>query len=190
MTNSRLLKFWLPVSENVNCESLTVVIFPETEEGSGKLLRGASSAGMGTDHKEIAKHNRKNVAIETAVRKRMMEYTSNIMSFDWVGKEGHEGCQRGREFSATGTQEKKRDRGRFGDLADRYRYANCSLGLSCGRQQRVWDSRVRAQDFLTGDARQVTRAAVSNIGSVAGNAGRGPLARGFAEENLAGRNVC
>jgi len=24
-----------------------VVIFPETEEGSGKLLRGASSAGMG-----------------------------------------------------------------------------------------------------------------------------------------------
>jgi len=53
MTNSRLLKFWLPVSEKVNCESLTVVIFPETEEGSGKLLRGASSAGMGTDHKEI-----------------------------------------------------------------------------------------------------------------------------------------
>src|SRR5260370_409811 len=105
MTNSRLLKFWLPVSEKVNCESLTVVIFPETEEGSGKLLRGASSAGMGTDHKEIAKHNRKNVAIETAVRKRMMEYTSNIMGFDWVGKGGHEGCQRGREFGATGAQE-------------------------------------------------------------------------------------
>jgi hypothetical protein len=115
------------------------------------LLRGASSAGMGTDHKEIAKHNRKNVAIETAVRKRMMEYTSNIMSFDWVGREGHEGCQRGREFSATGMQEKKRDRGRFGDLADRYRYANCSLGHSCGREQQIWDSRVRAQDFLTED---------------------------------------
>jgi hypothetical protein len=24
------------------------------------------------------------VAMETAVRKRMMEYTSNIMGFDWV----------------------------------------------------------------------------------------------------------
>src|SRR5258707_5395427 len=118
MKNSRLLKFWLPVSEKVNRESLTVVIFPETEEGSGKLLRGASSAGMGTDHKEIAKHNRKNVAIEMAVRKRMTEYTSNIMSFDWVGKERHECCQRDGEFGATGTQEKKRDRGRFGDLAD------------------------------------------------------------------------
>src|SRR5258705_3638980 len=151
MTNSRLLRSWLRVSENVNCESLTVVIFPEIEEGSGKLLRGASSAGMGTDHKEIAKHNRKNVAIETAVRKRMMEYTSNIMSFDWVGKEGHEGCQRGREFSATGTQEKKRDRGCLGDLADRYRYANCSLEHSCGRKRLVWDSRVCAQDFLTED---------------------------------------
>src|SRR5258708_33029410 len=152
MTNCRLLKFWLPVSENVNCESLTVVIFPEIEEGSGKLLRGASSAGMGTDHKEIAKHNRKNVAIETGVRKRMMEYTSNIMGFDWVGREGHEGCQRGKEFSATGTQEKKRDRGCFGDLADRNRYANCSLVLSCGRQQRVWDSRCRATNLLKMDS--------------------------------------
>jgi hypothetical protein len=46
----------------------------------------------------------------------MMEYTSNIMGFNWVGKEGHEGCQRDREFGATGTQEKKRDRGCFGDL--------------------------------------------------------------------------
>ena len=64
-----------------------MAIVPETEEGSGVGRRGASSAGSGTDHKEIAKHNRKKVAMETAVRKRMMEYTSNIMGFDWVREE-------------------------------------------------------------------------------------------------------
>ena len=61
-----------------------MAIVPETEEGSGVLREGLTSARTGTDHNEIAKHNRKNVAMETAVRKRMMEYTSNIMGFDWV----------------------------------------------------------------------------------------------------------
>jgi len=58
------------------------------------LRRGPTSAGTGTDHKETAKHNRNNVAIETAVRKRMMECTSNIMGSDRVREEGHENCQR------------------------------------------------------------------------------------------------
>jgi len=58
---------------------LTLAIVPETEVGSGELGKGPNSTGTGTDHKEIAKQNRKKVAIETAVRKRMMEYTSKIM---------------------------------------------------------------------------------------------------------------
>ena len=72
-----------------------LAIVPETEEGSGELRKGPTSAGTGTDHKEIAKQNRKKVAMETAVRKRMMEYTSKIMDFDRVRGRGHEGCQRG-----------------------------------------------------------------------------------------------
>src|SRR4029077_11379158 len=41
-----------------------------------------------------------------------------------------------------------------------------------------------------GDARQAAGAAFSNTGTAAGSTGRGPLARRFAEKNLAGRNVC
>ena len=75
-----------------------MAIVPETEEGSGGLRKGPISAGTGTDHKEIAKQSKKKVAIETAVRKRMMEDTSKLMDFDWVREKGHEACQRGRVF--------------------------------------------------------------------------------------------
>ena len=79
-------------------------------------------------------------------------------------EEGHEGCQRGQAFRGAGTQEKKRDRERIGELAGRYRYANYPLahsggkaelilGVCCGKHPGVviWDSRVRVQDFLTED---------------------------------------
>jgi hypothetical protein len=58
----------------------------------------------------------------------MMEYTSNIMGFDWEREGGHEGCQMGQVFRGAGKKEKKRDTECFGDLPGRYRYANCSLG--------------------------------------------------------------
>jgi len=96
------------------------------------LRSGPTSAGAGTDHREIAKHNRKKVAIETAVRKRMMEYTSNTMSFDWVSDKTHEVCQMGQVFGSAGKKEKKRDAECFENFAVRYRYANCSLVDSCG----------------------------------------------------------
>jgi len=60
-----------------------VATFPETEEGSGEMGKDPACALTGVDHKEMVKHRRKRVAMETAVRKRMMEYTSNIMGFDW-----------------------------------------------------------------------------------------------------------
>jgi len=83
MTNSSLLGFWLRFNESVNWEVLTLAIVPETDERSGVLRDGPTSAGIGADHREIAKQNKKNVAMDTAVRKRMMEYTSNVMGFDW-----------------------------------------------------------------------------------------------------------
>ena len=92
MTNVSLLGFWLRFSSSVNCESLKVAILPETEEGSGEFRKGSVSANPGTDHADMVKHRRKKVAMERAVRKRMMKYTSKIMGFDWV--EGHEECQR------------------------------------------------------------------------------------------------
>ena len=67
---------------------------PDMEEGSGAFAGDHSPVGTGDDHNEIAKQSRKKVASETAVRKRMLEYTSKLMSFDWVRKEGHEECQR------------------------------------------------------------------------------------------------
>ena len=92
------------------------------------LRRGPISAGTGTDHKEIAKHNRKKVVIETAVRKRMMENTSEVISFNRVRKEGHEGCQRDQLVRWVKGQENKGDRKYSEHWAIRYRYANCSLG--------------------------------------------------------------
>ena len=59
-------------------------MLPAMEEGSGNERSGPTAAGSGTDHKEIAKHTMKKVASEMAVRKRMMEDTSNVMGFDWV----------------------------------------------------------------------------------------------------------
>lgn len=72
-----------------------MAIVPATEEGSGEKRNGAIPVGTGTDQRETAKQSRKNVASEIAVRKRMMEDTSNIIIFDWVREKGHEGCQTG-----------------------------------------------------------------------------------------------
>jgi len=87
-----------------------LAIVPETDEGSGGVRKGPTSAGTGADHKEIAKQRKKKVAIETAVRKRMMEATSKLMDFDRVREGGHEGCQREVVNGIMGKQEKKRDR--------------------------------------------------------------------------------
>jgi hypothetical protein len=50
----------------------------------------------------------KKVASEMAVRKRMVEYTSKLMGFDWARKEGHEECQRRQELGSTKEEETKR----------------------------------------------------------------------------------
>jgi hypothetical protein len=84
----------------------------------------------GADHKEIAKQSMKKVASETAVRKRMMEFTSKLTDFDWTRKEGHEECQRGLGLDSAGEKEKKRVRGQREEVPKRYRYANCSFGHS------------------------------------------------------------
>jgi len=104
---------------------------PETEEGS-ENCSGARVPPVWGQTTKRSRNTQKECGDRNGSAKRMMEYTSNIMSFDWVGRDGHEGCPKGREFSATGTQEKKRDRGCFGGLVDRYRYANCSLGSLVG----------------------------------------------------------
>ena len=124
-----------------------------------------SKSRQNGDEFENVEPEKKNVAIETRQReKRMLEYASNIMSFDWVREEGHEGCQRGQGLGGTGKQEKERDRENLGDLESRYRYANCSLrhslrtgfnssfeDVELNFREGVWDSRVRVQDFLTED---------------------------------------
>ena len=117
-------------SESVNWDVLTLAMVPDTEEGSGALRRGPVSAGTGADHKEIAKQSMKKVASEMAVRKRMMAYTSKLMEFDWVKREGHEECQRGWGLSTVEGKEKKRVSIRTEVRLKRYRYANCSLGYS------------------------------------------------------------
>jgi hypothetical protein len=65
------------------------------DEDSGVLRSGSTTPGRGADHKEMAKQSRKKVVSETAMRKRMMENTSDLMSFDWAIGEGHERCQMG-----------------------------------------------------------------------------------------------
>ena len=69
---------------------------PDMEEVSGVPRNGATSPGRGADHKDIAKQIKKKLASETAVRKRMVEYASKLMDFDWVRERWHEGCQRGK----------------------------------------------------------------------------------------------
>lgn len=106
---------------------MTLATVPDTEDASGVLRSGPTSPGTGDDHNEIAKQSRKKVASETAVRKRMLEYTSKLMSFDWAMKEGHEDCQKVVEIRYAGEEEKKRVIKTRAKRATRYRYANCAL---------------------------------------------------------------
>ena len=111
---------------------------PDMEEGSGGKRNGADSAGTGTDQSEIAKQNMKNVASETAVRKRMMGYTSKLMGSDWVRREKHDACQRGQEFRQSKEQEKEGDRNYKGRNGNWYRYADCARRDSLGSESRCF----------------------------------------------------
>src|SRR5260221_11611311 len=137
MTNSSLLGFWLRFNESVNCDVLTLAMVPDTEDGSGALRDGPISAGMGADHREIAKQSMKKVASETAVRKRMMGYTSKPMDFDRVRGNGHEGGQRRQGIHTPRRKEKKQVSAHRGKGVRRYRYANCLLGYSLGGRVRA-----------------------------------------------------
>jgi len=95
----------------VNCDGLTLAMVPDTDEGSGTMRPGPIPVGRGTDHNEIAKQSMKKVASETAARKRMMEYTSKLMEFDWASKRWHEEGQRGHGIHSLGEKEKKRVNG-------------------------------------------------------------------------------
>jgi hypothetical protein len=75
----------------------------------------------------MVKHKRNRVANETAVRKRMMEYTSQIMIFYREREQGHEGCQTSQRFRDSAEQEKKRDTELIENSERGYRYANCAL---------------------------------------------------------------
>src|SRR5258708_39740730 len=137
MTNSSVLGFWLRFNESVNCDVLTLAMVPDTEEGSGALRDGPISAGIGADHREIAKQSMKKVASETAVRKRMLGYTSTPMDFDWVRGNGHEGGHRSEGIHTPREKEKKRVSAHRRKRARRYRYANCSLEYSLGGRVRA-----------------------------------------------------